>query len=66
LQSLRDPDGNPYSLFDYTLQQAADGNIVLVPRNGTLSANGQSSSINPSNPSRRDKSKDEYKKDGAS
>ncbi|XP_076040733.1 segmentation protein cap'n'collar-like [Oratosquilla oratoria] len=31
-QSLRDPDGNPYSPTEYSLQQSADGNILLVPR----------------------------------
>lgn len=34
-QTLRDPDGNPYSPYEYSLQQAADGNILLVPRNAT-------------------------------
>ena len=32
LQSLRDPDGNPYSPSEYSLQQSADGSILLVPR----------------------------------
>lgn len=32
LQSLRDPDGNPYSPHEYSLQQSADGSILLVPR----------------------------------
>lgn len=31
-QSLRDPDGQPYSSYEYSLQQSADGNILLVPR----------------------------------
>ncbi|KAK8403607.1 hypothetical protein O3P69_000001 [Scylla paramamosain] len=31
-QSLRDPDGNPYSPHEYSLQQSADGSILLVPR----------------------------------
>ncbi|XP_057335558.1 segmentation protein cap'n'collar isoform X2 [Microplitis mediator] len=35
LQSLRDPDGNQYNPHEYSLQQAADGNIILVPRNQT-------------------------------
>ena len=35
LQSLRDPDGNPYSPLEYSLQQSADGSILLVPRNTT-------------------------------
>jgi nuclear factor erythroid 2 len=66
-QALRDPDGNPYSQYEYSLQQAADGNIVLVPRNLTQpSTSGNSDSINPANPSRRDKSKDDMKKEGQS
>nr|XP_018900664.1 PREDICTED: segmentation protein cap'n'collar isoform X3 [Bemisia tabaci] len=37
-QNLRDPDGNPYSSYEYSLQMAADGSIVLMPRdNGTIS-----------------------------
>ena len=31
-QSLRDSDGQPYSPYEYSLQQSADGNILLVPR----------------------------------
>ncbi|XP_067012719.1 segmentation protein cap'n'collar isoform X4 [Anabrus simplex] len=31
-QSLRDPDGNPYSPYEYSLQQSADGTVLLVPR----------------------------------
>uniref|UniRef100_U5EX80 Putative bzip transcription factor nrf1 n=1 Tax=Corethrella appendiculata TaxID=1370023 RepID=U5EX80_9DIPT len=31
-QNLRDPDGNPYSSSQYSLQQSADGSVVLVPR----------------------------------
>ena len=38
LQSLRDPDGNPYSPLEYSLQQSADGSILLVPRNTTSGA----------------------------
>ncbi|KAK0160179.1 hypothetical protein PV328_007609 [Microctonus aethiopoides] len=34
-QSLRDPDGNQYNPYEYSLQQSADGNILLVPRNQT-------------------------------
>lgn len=30
---LRDEEGHPYSLEDYSLQQTNDGNIYLVPRN---------------------------------
>jgi len=36
-QSLRDPDGLPYSPYEYSLQQSADGNILLVPRAATAS-----------------------------
>ncbi|XP_053664921.1 segmentation protein cap'n'collar [Anopheles marshallii] len=32
-QNLRDADGNPYSQEHYSLQQSADGAVVLVPRN---------------------------------
>lgn len=31
-QNLRDADGNPYSQEHYSLQQSADGSVVLVPR----------------------------------
>ncbi|XP_063231809.1 segmentation protein cap'n'collar isoform X3 [Bacillus rossius redtenbacheri] len=31
-QSLRDADGNPYSPYEYSLQQSADGTVLLVPR----------------------------------
>jgi bZIP Maf transcription factor len=34
-QSLRDADGQPYSPYEYSLQQSADGNILLVPRAAT-------------------------------
>lgn len=34
-QSLRDPDGNPFSPYDFSLQQAADGSVILVPRNNS-------------------------------
>ncbi|XP_051517453.1 transcription factor NF-E2 45 kDa subunit-like isoform X2 [Myxocyprinus asiaticus] len=33
---LRDEDGHPYSLDEYSLQQTNDGNIFLVPRNTAL------------------------------
>uniref|UniRef100_A0A646QE32 Segmentation protein cap'n'collar n=1 Tax=Hemiscolopendra marginata TaxID=943146 RepID=A0A646QE32_9MYRI len=36
-QSLRDPDGHPYSMYEYSLQQASNGNVVLVPQNGSAS-----------------------------
>lgn len=36
-QNLRDPDGNPYSPYQYSLQTSADGSILIVPRaNNTL------------------------------
>ncbi|XP_050314139.1 segmentation protein cap'n'collar isoform X2 [Anthonomus grandis grandis] len=31
-QNLRDPDGNQYSPYQYSLQTAADGSILMVPR----------------------------------
>ncbi|VVC98885.1 unnamed protein product, partial [Leptidea sinapis] len=31
-QNLRDPEGRPMSSAQYSLQQAADGNVVLVPK----------------------------------
>nr|CAD7453820.1 unnamed protein product [Timema tahoe]CAD7590011.1 unnamed protein product [Timema genevievae] len=34
-QSLRDPDGNQYSPYEYSLQQSADGSVLLVPRANT-------------------------------
>ncbi|KAL2104248.1 hypothetical protein ACEWY4_001116 [Coilia grayii] len=33
---LRDEEGHPYSLDEYSLQQTNDGNVYLVPRNATL------------------------------
>lgn len=56
--NLRDHDGNPYSTNQYSLQQSADGNVVLVPRSsqnstetGTASSrnNGQHSNSQGSN-----------------
>jgi hypothetical protein len=38
VQNLRDPEGRPLSSQQYSLQQAADGSVVLVPKmphNGT-------------------------------
>ncbi|KAG8226607.1 hypothetical protein J437_LFUL007680 [Ladona fulva] len=32
--ALRDPEGRPYSQFEYSLQQSADGTVLLVPRAG--------------------------------
>lgn len=54
LQSLRDPDGNPYSPHEYSLQQSADGSILLVPR----SSPGHSVDPNSSN---KPRGKDEPK-----
>ncbi|XP_034488028.1 segmentation protein cap'n'collar isoform X2 [Drosophila innubila] len=34
-QYLRDPEGNPCSPTDYSLQQAADGSVYLLPRDKT-------------------------------
>lgn len=34
-QNLRDPDGNHYSPYQYSLQQSADGSVLLVPRANT-------------------------------
>ncbi|XP_024083551.1 segmentation protein cap'n'collar isoform X3 [Cimex lectularius] len=31
-QSLRDADGNPYSPYEWSLQQTADGSVIVVPR----------------------------------
>lgn len=47
-QSLRDADGQPYSPYEYSLQQSADGNILLVPR-ATAMANG-GATIDPQPP----------------
>lgn len=52
--NLRDPDGNPYSSYQYSLQQSADGSVVLVPRSEQNSsnentANGTSRSNNNNN-----------------
>nr|CAI5826840.1 unnamed protein product [Callosobruchus analis] len=34
-QNLRDPDGNQYSPYQYSLQASADGTILMVPRSST-------------------------------
>ncbi|XP_049296442.1 segmentation protein cap'n'collar isoform X1 [Anopheles funestus] len=39
-QNLRDADGNPYSQEHYSLQQSADGAVVLVPRNSERPTGG--------------------------
>lgn len=49
--NLRDADGNPYSSYQYSLQQSADGSVVLVPRSSEQNAtenaaNGSGSSRN--------------------
>ncbi|XP_014300320.1 segmentation protein cap'n'collar isoform X2 [Microplitis demolitor] len=49
LQSLRDPDGNQYNPHEYSLQQAADGNIVLVPRNQSNHHNSNHHNHNSNN-----------------
>ena len=36
--SLRDEHGHPYDPNEYTLQHTADGNVFLVPKNGTIDA----------------------------
>ncbi|KAF7287804.1 NFE2 like bZIP transcription factor cap-n-collar isoform X2 [Rhynchophorus ferrugineus] len=39
-QNLRDPDGNQYSPYQYSLQTSADGSILMVPRsNSTMNNN---------------------------
>lgn len=50
--NLRDSEGNPYSSYQYSLQQSADGSVVLVPRSSdqntteNATANGSGSSRN--------------------
>ncbi|XP_071530682.1 uncharacterized protein cnc isoform X3 [Panulirus ornatus] len=46
-QSLRDPDGNPYSPHEYSLQQSADGSILLVPRSSPTHSMDPSTSNKP-------------------
>ncbi|XP_069172416.1 segmentation protein cap'n'collar isoform X23 [Procambarus clarkii] len=46
-QSLRDPDGNPYSPHEYSLQQSADGSILLVPRSSPSHSMDPSASNKP-------------------
>ncbi|XP_013384291.1 transcription factor NF-E2 45 kDa subunit isoform X2 [Lingula anatina] len=36
-RSLRDENGRPYNPQEYSLQQTADGNVFLIPRNSTSS-----------------------------
>ena len=49
-QSLRDADGQPYSPYEYSLQQSADGNILLVPRAGVASHSNAPIDPQPSRP----------------
>ncbi|XP_053978955.1 segmentation protein cap'n'collar isoform X2 [Hylaeus anthracinus] len=56
-QSLRDPDGNQYHPYEYSLQQSADGNVLLVPRNQTNSHHPRSTTMEPktkSNPEHKE------------
>jgi nuclear factor erythroid 2 len=62
-QALKDPEGGPYSPYEYSLQQAADGSIILVPRNPTQGSSSDSLDSTPSS-SRRSKSKDHDMKKG--
>lgn len=51
--NLRDGEGNPYSTSQYSLQQSADGSIVLVPRTATYDQNStENASSNGSGSSR--------------
>uniref|UniRef100_A0A182PJ23 BZIP domain-containing protein n=1 Tax=Anopheles epiroticus TaxID=199890 RepID=A0A182PJ23_9DIPT len=45
-QNLRDADGNPYSQEHYSLQQSADGAVVLVPRNSERPNGASSNHLN--------------------
>uniref|UniRef100_A0A2M4DKG2 Putative bzip transcription factor nrf1 n=1 Tax=Anopheles darlingi TaxID=43151 RepID=A0A2M4DKG2_ANODA len=49
-QNLRDADGNPYSQEHYSLQQSADGAVVLVPRSSErpTQSNGQLNGVGSS------------------
>ncbi|XP_030748550.1 segmentation protein cap'n'collar isoform X2 [Sitophilus oryzae] len=38
-QNLRDPDGNQYSPYQYSLQTSADGSILMVPRSNSTMNN---------------------------
>ena len=39
--SLRDENGEPYDPIQYTLEQTSDGNVILIPTNGTSVVNDQ-------------------------
>lgn len=66
-QALRDSEGHPYSPFEYNLHHAADGSVVLLPRNTTQPSTSTNSNENgmshSSNGPRRDKPKDDAKKE---
>ena len=47
--NLRDNDGHPYSSYQYSLQQSADGSVVLVPRSDQNSSDSASSGSSRSN-----------------
>uniref|UniRef100_A0A1B6DPB8 BZIP domain-containing protein n=3 Tax=Clastoptera arizonana TaxID=38151 RepID=A0A1B6DPB8_9HEMI len=36
-QALRDSEGNPYSPYEWSLQQSADGSVILVPKSNSSS-----------------------------
>lgn len=50
--NLRDADGNPYSTSQYSLQQSADGSIVLVPRPTSYNQNSTENASSGSGSSR--------------
>lgn len=51
-QNLRDPDGNHYSPYQFSLQISADGSILVIPRANTSSANNERKE--PPQPGRKD------------
>lgn len=51
LQSLRDNEGNPYSPYEWSLQQTADGTVILVPR--SAAGNGTSALLDHDAPKRK-------------
>jgi nuclear factor erythroid 2 len=53
--NLRDPDGSPYSSYQYSLQQSADGSVVLVPRSDQNSTENPAAA-NGNGPSQRSNS----------
>lgn len=48
-QNLRDPDGNQYSPYQYSLQTSADGSILLVPRTSSTMSNSAERKEPPQN-----------------